>query len=279
MMEPHHIPCESGGGAVSVTSIIVHRDQKLAFSLGRLFVPRMHARRRVFSLVLLVLWAMPQWSLAQPGSLDLSFAPALTAGAAVYVVTLQTNGQILIGGSFTATGSVSVVNVARLNPDGSLDATFNPGTAADTGYVDAIAVQTDGKVLIGGAFSSSTGATSQRLTRLNPDGSVDEDFDPSLVVDQPVNAVALQSDGRILIGGSFVLVDFTLRRSVARLNTNGTLDLTFDACVATSAGLGATALALQNDGRILVTGSFSFTSGAARQGIARLGHNEIGRAH
>jgi uncharacterized delta-60 repeat protein len=210
---------------------------------------------------------------AQPGTLDPSFVPALNDGAAVYVVTLQTNGDILIGGSFTCTGGVSVTNVARLRPDGSLDETFNPASAADIGYVDAIAVQADGKVVIGGNFASSTGATSANLTRLNADGSVDEDFAPGLVVDAPVNAVALQTDGKILLGGSFVLVDFVLRRSIARLNADGTLDFSFDACVASSAGAGATALSLQTDGRILVSGNFTFSSGLTREGVARLGHN------
>jgi uncharacterized delta-60 repeat protein len=216
---------------------------------------------------------MPHRLLAQPGALELSFNPALNSGAAVYVVKLQTNGQILIGGAFTSIDNTNLSNVARLNPDGSLDTTFNPGPAADVGYVNTIAVQNDGKVLIGGSFSSSSGATSANLTRLNPDGSVDESFDPLFFVDAPVNAVVLQSDGKALIGGGFAIVDNVLRRSVARLNTNGTVDLTFDACVASSAGSGATALALQGDGRTLVSGSFTFTSGLSRDGIARLGHN------
>jgi len=208
---------------------------------------------------------------SQPCSLDLSFNPTLNTGAVVYAVALQPNGQILIGGAFNSIGNVTVSNVARLNPDGTLDPTFNPGSAADVGYVDTIAVQKDGKVLAGGSFYSSSAAAPANLARLNSDGTVDHSFDTNLYIDGPVNAVLVQSDDKILFGGGFVIVDFYLRRSVARLNSDGTLDTTFDACVASSAGSGATALALLSDGKILAGGNFTFSNGMYRDGIARLG--------
>src|SRR5207253_6227813 len=182
-------------------------------------------------------------SFSSPGTLDPSFDPPLRAGAAVYVVALQTNGEILIGGAFATSGSNSVTNVARLNQDGSVDPTFNPGTAANRGYISAIATQPDGKILIGGYFNSTSGAASANLARLNFDGSVDGSFDPGLSIDDGVNAVLLQSDGKVLFGGAFQIVDFYLRRNIARVNADGKLDLTFDACVAAGAGSGATALA------------------------------------
>jgi len=135
-----------------------------------------------------------------------------------------------------------------------LDPSFDPGTAADLGYVNSIAIQNDGKILAGGFFYSSMGLDSGMLTRLNPDGTLDDTFDPYLYIDAPVNAVLVQPDGKILLGGSFVTIDFLVRRSVARLEANGTLDYGFDACVASSEGNGATALGLQPDGKILVGG-------------------------
>src|SRR2546425_10042389 len=102
------------------------------------------------SIVLVGLLGLAGRGLSQPGSLDAGFTPALNSGAAVYVVTLQTNGQILIGGAFTSIGKAGITNVARLNPDGTLDATFNPGVAVNGGYVTALAVQPDGKVVVGG---------------------------------------------------------------------------------------------------------------------------------
>lgn len=222
------------------------------------------------SLTLISLSVSLQRSYSRPCSLDLNFNPALNPGAAVYVVALQTNGQILIGGSFTSVGNVGVTNVARLNSDRTLDPGFNPRNAVDRGYVTALAVQPDGKVVIGGAFYSSSGIAQANITRLNPNGTVDTVFDQNVFVDGPVNALVLQSDGKVLVGGGFLTVDFERRVSIGRLNTDGTLDITFDACVAATAGAGATALALQSDGTIFASGRFTFSTGVSRDGIARL---------
>ncbi len=207
-----------------------------------------------------------------PGSLDANFNPPLVAaannpGAAVYVVALQPDGQILIGGLFFAvSGTNLLVNIARLNPDGSIDPSFLPGRVADTGYVDAIGVQPDGKIVIGGSFYSSRGGAPFNLLRLNADGTVDSGFFRFSSVDGPVNAVLLQNDGKILIGGGFSMV----RQSLARLNADGTIDSGFDACVASTAGSGGTSLAVQNNGQILASGTFVFNSGLYRDGVARL---------
>src|SRR6185295_15649296 len=83
-------------------------------------------------------------------------------------------------------------------------------------------------------------------------------------------AIVLQNDGKILLGGSFANVNFMLRRSVARVNSDGTLDGGFDACVAASAGEGATGLALQSDGSIYASGQLTYQTGVSRDGIARL---------
>lgn len=220
--------------------------------------------------LLLALPGLPDRLLAQAGALETGFDAGLNSGALIYVVKVQPDGQILIGGAFYSVGGFPAANVARLNPDGSVDKTFSPGLAADLGYIDAIAVQPDGKVLIGGAFSSVTYAAPANLARLNSDGSVDTSFDPSLVIDAPVNGIVLQSDGKIVFGGSFNVVDNTLRVNIARLYQDGTLDLSFDACVASSAGAGATGLAVQTNDQILASGDFTFSTGASRSGIARL---------
>ena len=235
----------------------------------------MRGKANIFWLTLAALLGMPLGLRSQPGSLDLSFNPNLNDGAAVYALALQPDGKILIGGSFYFIDDQLVINVARLNPDGSLDSTFVPGSAADSGYVSAIAVQNDGKVLIGGSFYSSRGVTPNNLARLNSDGTVATDFhtNSNLTVDGPVNAIVVQSDGKILLGGSFGVVDLP-RKDIARLNPDGTLDTNFDACVSAGAGSGATALAVLNSGKILASGDFGFSLGGLRRGgIARLNPN------
>src|SRR6266446_5361163 len=86
----------------------------------------------------LLLLSLPYRANSQPLSLDTSFNPLLNTGAVVYVVAVQPNGRVLIGGTFSSIGGVSVANMARLNTNGTLDTSFNPGAAADIGYVSAI---------------------------------------------------------------------------------------------------------------------------------------------
>jgi len=210
---------------------------------------------------------------AQPGTLETTFNSLLNVGAQVYAVALQTNGQIIIGGSFTSIAGTSIKNVARLNQNGSLDLTFNPMTAADYGFISALVVQPDGKILIGGSFASTTGAAPSNLARLNTNGTADASFDINLSIDNAVNALCLQSDGGILFGGAFEFVDGFFRRSVARLYPNGTLDSSFDACVASGSGSGATALTLVSADQILMSGAFAFSTGSYRDGVARLNPN------
>ena len=115
-----------------------------------------------------------------------------------------------MGGRFTTlapNGGATVTRnyVARLNVDGTLDAAFNPNPDSILG---GIAVQPDGKILIGGAFTALTpngGSVISRnhLARLNSDGTIDTAFNPG--PNGFVRTILLQPDGRILIGGGFHL--------------------------------------------------------------------------
>jgi uncharacterized delta-60 repeat protein len=127
-------------------------------------------------------------------------------------------------------------------------------------------------VVVGGSFYSSQGTAPAYLARLTTNGAVDPGFNLGLYVDGPINAVAIQPNGKILIAGTFSVVDGQVRRTVARLNSNGTLDAGFDACVAGSPD-GAYAMKLLDDGKILVSGYFTFSTGVFRDGIARLNTN------
>ena len=158
---------------------------------------------------------------------------------------------------------------------GSVDPTFgNPLVADSYTGVNSAAMQSDGKVLIGGYFALVGGAARRGIARLNADGSLDPSFDPGLGVDgmsATVSAIALQADGKVLIGGSFVSVGGAPRNGLARLNTDGSLDIGFDPGVASSDGGHVTvfALALQGD-KVLLGGYFASVGGATRNGFARL---------
>lgn len=147
------------------------------------------------------------------GTPDPKFAP--NPNDRVFALALQPDGKILAAGSFDRICGTQMHGIARLNPDGSIDESFNPGSGADSS-VQSIALQADGKVLIGGTFHAVDGSRHENIARLNPDGTVDQSFAPQgLTV--VVRSIALAPDGNIVIGGGFTNVDGVERRSIARL--------------------------------------------------------------
>lgn len=204
------------------------------------------------------------------GSLDTGFDPAnlYTMLSGPLCIAVQADGKILVGGSSTK-------GIARLNADGSLDASFVPGAGAAAGSatarVHAIALQADGSILVGGEFTSFDGTPRSGIVRLSSTGALDSSFDPGAGIATTfaletacVNAIAVQSDGKILVGGSFTSYNGSARSNLARLNADGTLDAGFDP--GKNAGTGVStqgysgefvdALAIQSDGKVLVGGFF-----------------------
>ncbi len=205
------------------------------------------------------------------GSVDTSFGNGLAgASSFVYAVAVQGDGKVLIGGQFTSVNGTTRGNIARLNSDGSLDTSFGNGLNGASSTVQAVAVQGDGKVLIGGSFTSVNGTTRGRIARLNSDGSLDTSFGNGLTgASGTVQAVAVQGDGKVLIGGSFTSVNGTTRGNIARLNSDGSLDTSFgNGLTGTSSTVQA--VAVQGDGKVLIGGQFSTVNGTTRFRIARL---------
>src|ERR1044071_1212448 len=220
--------------------------------------------------------------LLSDGELDTSFNPELGPGMDVLALAIQADGRILIGGQFTNVNGVNRNGVARLQSDGSLDLSFDPGTGVgDFGpnEVHSVIALSTGKVLLCGAFTNFNGASRARLARLNADGSLDATFNPGVGADQVITGMAVQPDGKILVGGEFTLVGGNTRRRVARLNADGSFDPSFNPAPGiTISGVSppvpgldtVTAVQLAPDGRVLVSGSFGYINGVSRPGLARL---------
>lgn len=190
----------------------------------------------------------------------------------VRAVVAQPDGKILIGGDFTAINGTPRGRVARLNADGSLDTTFGQNEQGVNSTVYSLALQSDGKVLVGGQFWLVNGQSRSRLARLNPDGTLDATF-ADIMENGEVYAIVVQPDGKVLIGGTFGSLSGQTRGRVARLNPNGSLDTTFGNNTAGANNLVFT-LARQSDGSVVIGGLFSQVNGVSRSGIARL--NEFG---
>ncbi len=200
------------------------------------------------------------------GTLDPSFDPGTGTGD-VYDIAIQPDGKIIIVGSFTTYNGVTRNRIARINTDGSLDATFNPGSGAIT-QVNVVALAPDGKVMIGGTFQLYNGAVRNRLARLHADGSLDAGFNPGQGPDATVVDLDVLPDGKVMIAGSFATYGGTARNGAARVNTNGTLDTSFNPG---SGAAGFTyACLVQPDGRTVVAGSFSSFNGSAANNLVRL---------
>lgn len=189
-----------------------------------------------------------------------SFYP--TRNAAVFAIAVQADGKILVGGGSDPNDGYA--HIARVERDGRLDQTLNAQVTGVTGdYVTTTATQPDGKIIIGGIFTSVLGVPRNNIARLNTDGTLDEAFDPS--ANNGLNTLALQADGKILVGGTFTSIGGQPRNWFARLNADGTADTINPGCN----GL-VNALSIQGDGKILVGGQFTSIGGQGRNFIARL---------
>ncbi len=201
------------------------------------------------------------------GTLDLSFNPGTGANERIFFCSIQNDGKILIGGDFTSYNGTAISRIARLNADGTLDLSFNPGTGADN-WVETISIQSDGKIIIGGYLTIYNGVTVNRIVRLNADGTIDPSFNMGIKANDVIYTTMLQSDGKIFIAGDFTSFDGTARSRVARLNSNGSLDMSFNP------GLGVNDVVwrsiIQSDGKILIGGEFTTMNGVSRNRIARL---------
>lgn len=183
------------------------------------------------------------------GALDAGFQPVVSSGhaqgAEIRALAALPAGKLLIAGRFESVSGATRHHIARLNADGSLDSTFLPPPF--NAPISAIHVLPDGRILVAGDFTPH--AQLQRVTRLNPDGSWDGVF--SAAVQGEVLAMAVQTDGKLAIGGNFQTIGGQARQRMARLRADGDLERDFVPVLPPANILGADAVAVQADGRIL----------------------------
>ncbi len=207
-------------------------------------------------------------------------------------VVVQANQDILIAGFFESVNGVARPSVARLRSNGQVDATFNP-TAGPDDLIWRMARQADGKVVVIGWFHIFGDQPRSRLARLNADGSLDLGFDPGVAFGEEFNGLpgipdvttlAIQPNGRILVGGFFDRYQGVTRNSLVGIRPTGELDPSFDVGTGiASSGYsplpqaiypGRVAnLVLQPDGKVVIAGTFLRVNGQVAPGVTRLNAN------
>jgi len=198
-----------------------------------------------------------------------------TYSGVVNTIIIKNNDKILVGGSFISYKEKSISNIIILNSDASVD-TFDYNSVSNTGFntdVDTIAIQSDGKILVGGKFTTYQRVAANRIVRLNIDGTRDNSFNISTGFDSYVNTIAIQSDGKILVGGKFTTYQGSSANRIIRLNIDGTRDTNFDIGVGFSGGTNdgeILNIAIQSDGKILAVGGFINYKGLSANRIIRL---------
>ena len=182
----------------------------------------------------------------QAGGLDLTFDLGTGFDNVVNSTAIQSDGKIIACGEFTTFNGLSINRLTRLNTDGTIDEGFNINQGPNN-VVKVIAIQQDDKILVGGDFNLFNWYSANGITRLNLDGSVDQSFSSGFT--GIVNSIAMQPDGKIIIGGwSWPNI------RVARLNTDGSLDLNFDINHEFSENSSVNKVVLRPDGKILEIG-------------------------
>lgn len=179
-------------------------------------------------------------------SLNLSFSGNVRA------IAVQTDGKILVGGEFTKIGDETRNFIARVDSNGSLDS-FDPKA---NGVVRAIALQSDGKILVGGQFNGEVsigGENRNYIARLSSSTGLADSFDPDAT--GQVLSIFVQSDGKILVGGSFHgtnSIGGEPRNYIARLDPDSAVADSFNP----NANGDVTSITVQTDGKVVIGGFF-----------------------
>jgi len=210
------------------------------------------------------------------GTIEPTFLANGGFDGAVHAIIIQADGRVIVGGSFKRFNGISRDHIARLNTDGTLDTSFDPGAGFDD-KVTCLALQADGRILVGGVFENFNGVACIRFARLNVDGSLDASFKPgaaatSVFYGGTILSLAVQTDGRILVGDyHYIKASPTGGSGYAftRFNADSTVDATFTSVLGYEAQVNN--IAVQADGRILVAGFlYNLSNGSVSKMMVRL---------
>ena len=166
---------------------------------------------------------------------------------------------MVVVGEFSKTNGFNSGRITRINQDGTTDTSFITGSGFNVAP-KSVSIQPDGKILVSGRFSSYNGTPRTNTARLNADGSLDTTFSQSFTFTntniQEVNQIVYLPNGKIMIGGSFSAVNGEPRTLLAILNSDGSLDMSFNPILPTDQFSTVRKIYIQSNGQIMVTGHY-----------------------
>jgi len=197
---------------------------------------------------------------------DTVLGPRRVIDGSIRALVAAPGNKWFIGGDFTNVDGFYRGRISRVELDGAIDPTFDPGSGAN-GSVYSIVRQSNGMVVVGGAFTSFAGIERGFVVRLTESGSLDPAFNSAIAPANPgsgadssvVRQVLLQADGRILVIGEGLMHGDVLSAGVLRLLADGTTDPSF---LPPATLTNATVVALQSDGSVLVGADNGFAEGS-----------------
>jgi uncharacterized delta-60 repeat protein len=184
-----------------------------------------------------------------------------------FAVKCQSDLKTIFGGNFNAYSGSSSPNIIRVNSSGSRDTTFNAGTGPNSTVYD-VDVQSDGKVIAVGTFTTYSGSSNNCIVRINTDGTKDTTFNLGTGFNSTAYIVKVAGDGKIVVAGTFTTYSGSAANYIIRLNSNGTRDTTFN--LGTGFNSVVYSLSVQNDYKVLAMGLFTSYSGSSNNYITRI---------
>ena len=172
---------------------------------------------------------------------------------------------------FKSPNSIASSRMIRINQDSlTIDSSYNIGTGFDANpqHRMVCAKQSDGKLIIGGYFTTFNGVTVNRIVRLKVDGSIDTAFVTGTGFNGGVEDIKIQSDGNILVCGFFTSYNGVTKNRIVRLTPSGSVDATFN--IGAGFNYQADRIAIQSNGSIIVGGQFSTYKGSNARGLVRI---------
>lgn len=242
-----------GKGAQSfVTSIVVQPDKKILVAGGFGFF-----NDTFFNGIV---------RLFPNGNIDTSFKVG-SGIAQINSVAVQNDGKIILVGNFIKYDNTNnAVRIVRVDVSGRLDTTFKSGQGFPK-PPECLAVQADGKILVGGDFTSYNTVARNRLVRLNTDGSLDTGFSIGSGFNKLVSSIIVKADSSLIIGGGFDQFNGSTRYQLAGLTKNGNLDSSFTHAFV---GGGISSICEFDNNRLMMVGNFSYYGGIYRFGANRI---------